>query len=89
MATAEDLNKRLQGQIDYIAEAINNIKQDNLMDMKPMDTEVASICEEIENADKDVAASTEPKMMEMIGLLDQLATELDAFKERRAAQNDK
>lgn len=87
MATAEELNSRLQNQIDYIAEAINNIKQDNLMNMKPMDKEVASICEAIENADKDTAVATEAKMMEMVGLLDQLALELDEFKNRKSGED--
>ena len=84
MATAEQLNNRLQGQIDYIVQSIQNIKQDNLMDMKAMDDEVASICNEIEKSDKTVAAATESKMVELIGLLDQLALELDDYKNRAA-----
>lgn len=86
MATAEQLNTRLQNQIDYIVESIQNIKQDNLVDMKPMDDEVASICGEIEKSDKETAQKTEAKMVELIGLLDQLALELDHYKNRATSK---
>ncbi len=84
MSQAEQLNARLQNQIDYIVQSIQNIKQDNLMDMKAMDDEVAAICGEAEGASKEISQAIEGKMVELIGLLDQLAMELDAYKNRAA-----
>lgn len=85
MSKAEELNGRLQQIIEFVTQSIQNIKQDNLTDMKSMDMEVANVCNEIEQSDKEVAQATEAKMVELIGLLDQLALEIDDFKTRKAA----
>lgn len=85
MPKAEELNARLQQIIEFVAQSIQNVKQDNLTDMKAMDSEVAAVCTEIEESGKDVAAATEGKMVELIGLLDQLALEIDDYKNRTTA----
>ena len=88
MTKATELNERLQQIIDFVAQSIQNVKQDNLTDMKAMDAEVAAVCSEIENAGKEVAEATEGKMVELIGLLDQLALEIDDYKNRQQAADE-
>lgn len=78
----EELEQRLQAQIETIDEAIAKIRQNELLDIGFMDKEVAGICQQIIHSDEDAIKALEAKMIEMITRLDELAVELKQYQDR-------
>ncbi len=78
--TAETLNNLLQQQIDIIHDAIGKMKNNEVPSLNDMDSVVASICQNIEKSDPEVAQQTETKMAEMISGLEGLAIALKDFQ---------
>lgn len=81
-SAATAIKDRLNAQIAFLVEAIQAIQQDKMVDVRPLEHNVASICDAAAKAPKNATAEIEPLMSEMIGLLDQLALALDDYKHR-------
>lgn len=83
----QDLQQRLQKQIDAIDLAIAKARQNEVMDISFIDDEVVTICQEIVHGDKEAAKLLEPKMIEMINRLDELSVELKEYQDRIKPEN--
>ncbi len=80
--TAQELEKKLQHQIDQINEAITKTRNNELVDISHMDEEIADLCKTIIGAEENIAKELESKMIEMINILDSLAEELQDYQQR-------
>ena len=80
--TNEDLEKKLQQQLDTIERAIIKIRNNELPDIGFMDKEVAEICQKVIHSEDESIRALESKMIEMITGLDELAVELKMYQER-------
>lgn len=78
----EELEASLQKQIGQIDEAIVKLRQNVVLDITFMDKEVAGLCQKILGADEAAMAVLEPRMIEMINKLDELAVELQDYQTR-------
>jgi hypothetical protein len=84
---AAAIRKQLQDQIEYLNQAIDNARQDNLQNIEPLDDKMDAICKAISELDEEDAVQFESPMAEMIGKLEELAIELKAFQERMSKVN--
>lgn len=82
------LESTLQIQIERIEEAIVKIRQNVVLDISPMDKDVAELCRKILGADEEAMKVLEPKMALMINKLDEFATELQDYQERINAEEE-
>lgn len=80
MTSSDLLNQRIQGQIDRLETALANLQSGNIPDLRPLEQEVASLCNDLISAPGDESRQTAEKMREMIGLLESLAFELKDFQ---------
>jgi hypothetical protein len=78
----KELERKLEQQIDQINGAIIKVRRNILVDISFMDTEVAELCQTILKAEGMAAKRLEPKMIEMINKLDDLAMELKDYQDR-------
>lgn len=78
----EALEQQLQAKIEQIDEAIAKTRQNETADIGFMDSEVATLCQTILKADSEESKALEPKMIEMIAKLDELAVELKDYQDR-------
>lgn len=76
------LEQKLQQQIDLIEQAITKIRRNEVLDISFMDKDVAAICQQIIKSEEDAVQALEPKMIEMITKLDDLALELKEYQDR-------
>ena len=79
--TAE-LQQKLQDKIGQIEAAIVKVRQNILVDVGFMDSEVAALCQSILRLEGEDAKMLEPGMIEMINKLDELAIELKDYQDR-------
>jgi len=77
-----ELEKSLQQKIEQIDAAIIKIRHNVLVDISFMDKEVAKLCQQILGAEGMAAKMLEPKMIEMINKLDELAVEIKDYQDR-------
>ena len=82
MKIAEILLERMETQTTSIEEAIASIKKDNMVDVSDIDKDIAYICDELDALPPKDAQKLEVPMAKMIGKLEELATELQAFQQR-------
>lgn len=82
MTNNEELENRLQAQIDKIEEVIDKTRRDEIVDISDMNQQVNDICQNIVKLESRTARHMETKMSEMIGSLEILEKELKAFQER-------
>ncbi len=78
----KELEENLQKQIDQIDAAIVKLRHNVLIDVSFIDREVAALCQQIIGADGMAAKMLEPKMLEMINKLDELAVEIKDYQDR-------
>ncbi|MCB9996492.1 MAG: hypothetical protein H6869_08670 [Rhodospirillales bacterium] len=78
----DDLEQKLQQQIDTIEKAIIKIRNNELLDISFMDKEVADICQQVIHSEDAAVQALEGKMIEMITKLDELAVELKEYQDR-------
>lgn len=84
----DDLEQKLQQQIDTIEKAIIKIRNNELLDISFMDKEVADICQSVIHSEDGTAQALEGKMIEMITKLDELAVELKEYQDRVRTDDD-
>lgn len=84
----QELESNLQRQIGRIEEAIVKIRQNVLIDISPIDKDVAELCRKILGADEEAMKVLEPKMFEMINKLDEFAVELQDYQTRVNAEGN-
>ncbi len=80
--TDNDLEARLQSLIDRIDGAITKTRQNQLIDISFMDQDVAALCREIIESDREEAKALEPRMIDVINRLDELAEEIKHYQDR-------
>ncbi len=80
MSTPEDLNQRLQNQINRLEEAMQLIQSGTVPDLAPLERDVTTLCNALLAAPGKDSRQTAEKMREMIGLLENLAHELKDFQ---------
>lgn len=76
------LEAEMRKQIERLDDTIVKVRQNVLVDIGFMDKDVAVLCKRILNADPAVARELEPRMVEMINRLDELAIELKDYQDR-------
>lgn len=79
---AKNLEKSLQDMIGQIDEAIVRVRQNILVDISFMDQGVADLCLRVIRSDDAATKALEPKMVELINRLDELAVELKDYQDR-------
>lgn len=79
---AKKFEEQFRDLISYIEESTEEINSGKMADLTNMDHKVAALCESVENADTEVARSTQPLMAEMIAKLDQLAQALNDYQQK-------
>lgn len=84
----KELETTLQTQIERIEEAIVRIRQNVVLDISPMDREVAELCRKILGADEEAMKVLEPKMFAMISKLDEFAVELQDYQDRMGTKEE-
>lgn len=72
---------RLNQTIDTIIQAQNDVAAGKVKDLSFMDKDVAVICNDIMKLNPDEAAQIQPIMADMITRLEQLASDLQAYKD--------
>ncbi len=77
----DSIETRLKAQIDIIEQALIDINHGDVGDLEGLDDEVESICDDIKKLPHDIAQSTEPLMLEMIGKLEKLAVVLQEHQD--------
>lgn len=80
-----DLEAALLEKIRYIGEMKEKARRDEIEDLRHLESGVAALCDRIMALPSDEARNFEPLMAEMIGGLESLAAELQAFRERLEA----
>lgn len=80
--SAEDLEQKLQVQMDRIQDTITKIRQNELPDISDMDKEVSELCLKIIHSNEETVKNLEPKMVNMINMLDELAVEIKEYQDR-------
>ena len=85
MNEADTLNERLQRHIDFIDEAVAQIRNGALPNLKPLD-DAMRLCTTVQKAKPAIAKELQPRMAEMIGRLDQLAMEIEAYRKELKAR---
>lgn len=81
-AKIEDLNARLQAQIDRLDEAIARARMDEIDQIAGMDDDVQKLCNEILAAPLAVGHAVQSRVASMIARLDMLESELRGLRER-------
>ena len=76
---SDDLNQRIQLQIDRLDAALVNLQSGTVPDLRPLEQEVSNLCNDLLAAPGEESRQTAEKMREMIGLLENLAFELKDF----------
>ncbi len=76
------LEQSLQKQMDNINHAITKIRQNELVDISYMNSEVTELCQKILQAEDQTAKNMEGKVIEIINLLDSLSIELKDYQDR-------
>lgn len=80
-----DLESALLEKIRYIGETREKARRDEVEDLRQLERDVAALCDRITALPPGEARSFEPLMAEMIGGLESLAEELQAFRARLEA----
>ncbi len=73
--------EELSKQKKKIETALHEMGQGNLPDMKEIDRDVIAICGAIENAPPAIAKKTEQDLRDMIGMLEELASNIKDFQD--------
>lgn len=89
--TAPDQIKNLEDQLNRhiarITDAIDDARSDRVQDMTRLDGEVALLCRDLGRLPPAQATTLAAPVAEMIGRLEELIRELQAFRERAMQEN--
>lgn len=80
--TQKELEDRFDALINYIKDAQIQVNQGKEVDMTPLQGQIESACNDLGDAEKDVADALKPKFIEMITTLDGLAGSLHGIIEQ-------
>ena len=78
----QELDRFMLEQIEFIDETIARTRADELTDVTALNENVNKICAAAEKIDDSEDKLIERRMAEMIGKLEELAQELQAFQDR-------
>lgn len=80
--TAEELQKRLDSMIEFVAQAAEQVESGTLADLGSLDKDVSQLCSDVENAPPETAQAVSDKMAEMVSKLEGLAGALKAYQDK-------
>lgn len=87
MNKVADIQTRMENLIEFIADANEKVRGGQMVDLRNLDDEVASLCEETVALPPQFAARIQPIMADMIQHLEELGRALKDFQDSLDAQN--
>jgi len=86
--TEDELQSRIEKMVAFVEAADSAVQQDELKDLGDLDNDITALCNDVEQADPEIAAGLQPDMAILIARLDTLARHIKAFQTRQEQDNE-